>query len=135
MMKDAVNKLRINPVTNQVEFHPLLDISKIKNFSDEVKLPLSAYCSIARGKVFKDKTLIDIGKSYGKSAGQIALKWILQQGVSLNTMSTKFKNINENFDIMDFNLSETNMNKINQCMITGYRVVDENLKPTAPKWD
>ena len=50
-------------------------------------------------------------------------------------MSTKFKNINENFDIMDFNLSETNMNKINQCMITGYRVVDENLKPSATQWD
>ena len=135
MMKDALKKLSVKPVTNQIEFHPLLDISKIKKFSDEVELPLSAYCSIARGKVFKDKTLIDIGKSFGKSAGQIALKWILQQGVSLNTMSTKFKNINENFDIMDFNLSETNMNKINQCMITGYRVVDENLKPSAPQWD
>ena len=135
MMKDAVNKLRIKPVTNQVEFHPLLDISKIKNFSDQIELPLSAYCSIARGKVFKDETLINIGKSYNKTAGQIALRWILQQGVSLNTMSTKFNNIKENFDIMDFNLSDINMNQINQCMVTGYRVVDENLKPTAPKWD
>ena len=43
--------------------------------------------------------------AYGRTAGQIVLRWILQTGVAVNTMSTKPQNIRANFDVMDFTLS------------------------------
>ncbi|NIR98653.1 MAG: aldo/keto reductase, partial [Gammaproteobacteria bacterium] len=51
------------------------------------------YCSVARGEVFKYPDFAEIGAAYGKSAAQVVLRWILQKGVSINTMSTKPANI------------------------------------------
>ena len=76
-------------VMNQVEFHPLLNQDKLLAAAAETGIPLSSYSSVARGEIFKYPLFEDMGKTYGKSAAQIALRWILQKGVVINTMSTK----------------------------------------------
>ena len=68
-------------------------------------------------------------------AGQVVLRWILQKGVSVNTMSTKPENIRANFDIMDFTLSSIDMDKIDALTKTNYRIVGKDLVPWAPDWD
>ena len=85
-------------VTNQVEFQPLLNQDILLAAADETGIPLSSYCSVARGEVFKYPLFAEIGAGYGKSAAQVVLRWILQKGVAINTMSTKPANIAENFD-------------------------------------
>ncbi|MFN0116591.1 MAG: aldo/keto reductase, partial [Paracoccaceae bacterium] len=67
--------------------------------------------------------------------GQVVLRWILQKGVSLNTMSTKPENIRANFEIMDFTLSSIDMARIEALTATGYRIVTTALVPWAPVWD
>jgi len=134
MMRRAA-KLSDDPlVTNQVEFHPLLDQSVLLGAAAETGIPLSSYSSIARGRIFDFPLLAEIGASYGKSAGQAALRWILQRGVSLSTMSTKAENLRQNFDIMDFTLSSVDMARIDALNATGYRVVGSGIK-WAPTWD
>jgi 2,5-diketo-D-gluconate reductase B len=103
--------------------------------ANEVGVPLSSYCSVARGEVFKHPEFAEIGKSYGKSAAQVVLRWILQKGVSINTMSTKPDNIRANFDIMDFTLSHVDMARIEALTNTGYRIVTIDKVPWAPDWD
>ena len=76
-----------------------------------------------------------IGVPYGKSAAQVVLRWILQKGVSLNTMSTNPANIRANFDIMDFTLSSLDMARIDALNATNYRIVDKTLVPYAPDFD
>jgi 2,5-diketo-D-gluconate reductase B len=63
------------------------------------------------------------------------LRWILQKGVSLNTMSTKAENIRANFEVMDFTLSSIDMARIETMTHTGYRIVGKDLVPWAPDWD
>lgn len=122
-------------VTNQVEFHPLVDQRKLLAAASETGIPLSSYASIARGEVFKHGLFAEIGKAYGKSAAQIVLRWILQKGVPLNTMSTKPENIRANFDIMDFTLSSIDMDRIDALNTTGYRIIKPGQLPWVPEWD
>lgn len=135
MMKKAVTVVDAPLVTNQVEFHPLLNQDVLLAGSAEVGVPLSSYSSVARGEVFKHPEFAQIGAAYGRSAGQVVLRWILQKGVSVNTMSTNPDNIRANFDIMDFTLSNVDMARIERLTRTGYRIVGSDLVPWAPEWD
>ncbi len=135
MMKQAVSIVDAPIVTNQVEFHPLLNQDTLLAGANEAGIALSSYSSVARGEVFKHPEFAKIGAAYGKSAAQVVLRWIIQKGVSINTMSTKPENIRANFDIMDFTLSNVDMARIEAKTLTGYRIVDKDLVPWAPDWD
>lgn len=135
MMADARRIVDAPLVTNQVEFHPLLDQSKLLAATAATGIPLSSYCSVARGEVFKYPLFAEIGACYGKSAAQVVLRWILQKGVPINTMSTKPDNIRANFEVMDFTLSSIDMARIDAMTATGYRIIGKNLIPYAPDFD
>ena len=135
MMRDARSIVDVPLVTNQVEFHPLLNQDVLLAASAESKIPLASYCSVARGEVFKYPDFAEIGQGYGKTAGQVVLRWILQKGVSINTMSTKRANIEANFDVMDFTLSCVDMARIEALTKTNYRIVTKELVPYAPDFD
>lgn len=135
MMRELRQMTDAPIATNQVEFHPLLDQSVLLAASAETGIPLASYCSVARGEVFKYPLFAEIGATYGKSAAQVVLRWILQKGVSINTMSTKPENIRANFDVMDFTLSSVDMARIEALTGTGFRVVHKDLVPWAPEWD
>ncbi|CAN7571079.1 MULTISPECIES: aldo/keto reductase [Brucella] len=135
MMHEAKTIVDVPLVTNQIEFHPLLDQRKLLAAAEQTGIPLSSYASIARGEVFKHNLFSEIGDSYGKSAAQIALRWILQKGIPLNTMSTRPENIKANFNIMDFTLSSIDMNRIDTLNALDYRVVKSGQLPWTPEWD
>lgn len=135
MMRDATKIIETPLVINQVEFHPLLNQDVLLAAAVETGIPLSSYCSVARGEVFKHGLFSELGEIYEKSAAQVVLRWILQKGVPITTMSTKSTNINANFDVMDFSLSNVDMARIDALGATNYRIVDESLVPWAPKWD
>lgn len=135
MMRDAVNMVEAPIVTNQVEFHPLLNQNKLLSAATETGIPLSSYSSVARGEVFKYPIFGEIGAGYGKSAAQVVLRWILQKGVSINTMSTKRENITANFELMDFTLSSIDMARIEEMTHTNYRLVSKDIVPWAPDFD
>ncbi|MEL6467347.1 MAG: aldo/keto reductase [Pseudomonadota bacterium] len=135
MMEKAVTVVDAPIVTNQVEFHPLLNQDTLLAGANKLGISLSSYSSVARGEVFKHPEFAEIGKGYGKSAAQVVLRWIVQKGVSINTMSTKPENIRANFDIMDFTLSHVDMARIEALTHTGYRIVGSDLVPWAPDWD
>ena len=135
MMHDATRIIDVPLVTNQVEFHPLLNQDKLLAASNETQIPLSAYSSVARGEVFKNPIFDEIGTGYRKSAGQIVLRWILQKGVSIITMSTQREHIRANFDVMDFTLSSVDMARIDAITTTNRRLVGKNTVPWAPTWD
>jgi 2,5-diketo-D-gluconate reductase B len=135
MMRAALRAIETPLVANQVEFHPLLNQDALLTAAAETNIPLTSYCSLARGEIFKYPIFKEIGGAYGKSAAQVALRWILQQGVPINTMSTKPENIARNFDLMDFILSSIDMHRIGSMKAINYRVVDKTRVKWAPNWD
>ena len=144
MLKDAVNKLKIMPVTNQVEFHPLLDQSRLLSFANSINLNLSSYCSVVRGKILEFEELNSLATKYNCTTPQIALRWALQKGVAINTMSSKYENIKSNFNILHIDISNDDMKIIDKLSIkTNYRIVTKELfieekNPMVgcvPEWD
>lgn len=135
MMRKAQKHLNLNVIVNQVEFHPLLNQSKLLKASHDTGIGLSSYCSLARGRVFSHPIFGTIGMRYEKSAAQVVLRWIIQQNIPINTSSAKRKNIQDNFDILDFELSDEEIMTINQLRDKNIRLCDADDIPYAPVWD
>lgn len=135
MMRQAKRTIATPIATNQIEFHPLLDQTKLLAAARETGIPLCSYSAVTRGEVFKHALFNELALAYQKTAAQIVLQWILQKGVVVNSMSTKPENIRANWDIADFTLSSIDMTRIDALTATNFRVVTKDLVPWAPDWD
>src|SRR5262249_56227660 len=81
-LTDEAAKLASEPlVTNQIEVHPFIDRSKVIAACRRHGLSVTAYCPIARGKVPGNPVIEGVAKAHHKSAGQVALRWLGQQGI------------------------------------------------------
>ncbi len=118
-------------VTNQVEYHPYLDQSRVLAACQNYGLVLTAYAPIARGRVLNDKTLGEIGRKYGKSPVQVTLRWHVQQGVVAIPKTSHPDRLKKNLDIFDFSLTEAEMEAIFGLTREKDRLVDPEF---APNW-
>lgn len=135
MLETAKRVVDAPIATNQVEFHPLLDQRRLLQAANRLGIELSAYCPLARGEVLKEPALQRIGARYGKTAGQIALRWILQKGLTINVLSSNPKHIRSNFEIMDFALADEEVRRIDRLNRANYRIVNKTRVPHAPDFD
>ncbi len=111
-------------ITNQIEFHPLLDQSRLQGWMQGQGLFLTAYSPLAQGKAATNSALESIGREYGKSAAQVALRWILQQELAMAIPKTSSpERLRENMEIFDFELSEEDMARIDELGRRGGRRV------------
>ncbi len=94
-------------VCNQVEYHPFLDQRPLLDAVRGAGAVLTAYSPLARGAVFDEPTLRGIGDAHGKSAAQVALRWLLDQdGVLAVPKATSREHLAANLDVFDFTLSD-----------------------------
>ncbi len=121
MMRQAKPAIGTPLATNQVEFHPLLDQSKLLAAAAETGIPLCSYSAIARGEVFKHAIFTELAEAYGRTPAQIVQRWILQKGVVVNSMSTNPDNIRANWNITDFTLSSIDMDRIGRLGAANFR--------------
>ena len=106
----ALSKARL--VTNQVEYHPYLKLFNLLATAGELGSSITAWSPLAQGAVAEDATIIEIGKAHGKTAAQVTLRWLIQQGVIAIPRTTKVHRAEESFDIFDFSLSDEEMDRI-----------------------
>ena len=99
-------------VTNQVEYHPYLKLSKLLETAKDLGSSITAWSPLAQGAVADDATLNEIGRAHGKTAGQVTLRWLIQQNVIAIPRTSKARRAEENFDIFDFSLSSEEMDRI-----------------------
>ena len=132
LIEEAV-KLSSEPlVTNQIEWHPYLDESKVKAACDQHGIAVTAYCPIARGRTGGDEVLARIGKAHGKSAAQVSLRWLVQQGAVVIPRTSKVERLAENMAIFDFALTDAEMAEVGALATSTGRVVSVGW---APRWD
>ena len=97
---------------NQVEYHPFLSQAKLLDVMQNLDLIPVAYCPICRGDVAKDGVINGLAEKYNKTPAQIALRWIIQQNAVAIPKTASQKRLKENFDIYDFNIDQSDMDKI-----------------------
>jgi 2,5-diketo-D-gluconate reductase B len=119
-------------VTNQIEWHPYLDQSKVVAACRRHGLSVTAYSPIARGRAGNDVQLQRIGMRHGKRAGQVSLRFLIQEGAVVIPRTSKRERLEENMAIFDFELDPAEMDEIRALANRGGRVVDWS---GAPSWD
>lgn len=119
-------------VGNQVEYHPYLDQTKVKEACARHGIAMVAYSPLAKGRIKTDGTLIRIGRAHHKTPAQICLRWLIQQNVSAVPRTSKVERLSENIDIFDFSLNDKEMREIAQLHVETGRLTDYAF---APKWD
>ena len=133
-MNEAIRLSDAPLVTNQVEYHPYLSQAALLAATRARGLSLTAYFSLADGKVAQDPVLREIGAAHGKTAAQVALRWLVQQpGVAALTKTARVARLPENVAIFDFALSEAEMAAIHALARPDGRIV--NPEGLAPVWD
>src|SRR6478736_6157832 len=130
---EEANRISSEPlVCDQVECHPFLNQDKVVAACRKHKMAVVAYSPIARGGAKVDKLLEKIGKAHGKSAAQISLRWLVQQGIVVIPRTSKVERLEENFALFDFELSDAEMREIAGLARRGGRIVDWTW---SPNWD
>jgi len=132
LLDDAVAISSEPLVCDQVEYHPYLDQTKIREACARHGLALVAYSPIAKGKIKNDPTLTRIGRAHGKSPAQICLRWLMQQNVVAIPRTSKIERLSENLDVFDFTLSEQEMADLFALASPEGRMTSFAF---APKWD
>ncbi len=120
---------RIKPAVNQIEFHPGYWQPETTKYCREKEIVLQAWSPLARGRILGNEILIEIANRHQKTVSQIALRWIVQQGVIPIPKAASKERMNENFDIFDFALSDEEMELINNLPETGFSGERPDLWP------
>ncbi len=132
LLDESINVHKADLLTNQVEYHPFLAQRQVLPQVCEAGMLLTAYLPLARGDVFRSEVLRDIGRKHGKSAGQVALRWLVQQdGVGAIPRSSKIEHIKANLDVFDFELDDQEMQQV-FALDRQDRQVDFDW---SPQWD
>src|SRR3954447_24080322 len=79
LLKTVVEEIKAPIACNQIEYHVMLDQSKVAKYLAAKSIPLVAYRPLAQGRVASDRTLTAIGRKHNASAAQVALKWLVDQ--------------------------------------------------------
>ena len=109
-MADAIRQSPAPITTNQAEYHPWLDPSKLPAAARAAGLSVTAHYTMADGKSARDPALVEIGRAQGKSAAQVALRWLVQQlDVAALSKTAKVSRLGENLAVFDFDLSGEGM--------------------------
>lgn len=119
-------------VCDQVEYHPYLDQTVVREACARHGLALVAYSPVARGRIRNDRALQRIGDRYRKTAAQVCLRWLVQQNVAAIPRTSKLERLSENIEIFDFELSDEDMQQIFAMGSAAGRLTDYSF---SPKWD
>ena len=126
ILSNFCENVEIIPAVNQVELHPWFAQEDALKVMDRYGVVPQAWASLAEGKhgIFTDPDLTAIGKKYGKSAAQVALRWNVQRGVVVNAKSTKPERIRQNLDVFDFQLTDEEMKKISSKTLDHSEIIN-----------
>lgn len=111
---DLAMNVEIAPAMNQVETNVFSQQNALRNVMADFGTTTTAWGPLARGlgDLFDNKTLLNIGLKYGKSAAQVALRFLIEQGIVVIPKSTKIERMKQNIDVFDFQLTGEEMNEI-----------------------
>jgi diketogulonate reductase-like aldo/keto reductase len=134
LLRETIERHGADIICNQVEYHPFLPQRRLLETMRRYGLMLTAYAPLARGRVFRDEALTAIGKKYGKSPGQVALRWLLdQEKVSAIPKAGRREHAAANIAIFDFQLAPEDRATIDNLAGDADRMVE--WAGYTPRWD
>lgn len=111
-LEPLLKTAKVKPTVNQIMLNPSEMQPEAVAENKKHNILSAAYSPLGTGKIFEIEELKEIAKKYGKTEAQIVLRWSLQHGFLPLPKTATFSRVEENADLFDFELSDTDMNKI-----------------------
>ncbi len=125
----------IKPAVNQVETHVFQQQKTAKEYMKKYGCQIESWGPFAEGKnnMFTNEVLTKIGKNYGKTAAQVALRFLLQSDVVVIPKSVHKDRMKQNFEVFDFTLNENEMKEI-EALDGGESLFFSHYDPKTVEW-
>ncbi|WP_343553903.1 aldo/keto reductase [Pantoea sp.] len=122
----AVNQVEVNPFNQQLHAVPWMKTRGIQ---------AEAWAPFAEGKngLFQHPVLAAIAATHGKSVGQVVLRWIYQRGIVSLAKTVRKQRMEENFNVLDFELSHDDMQQIT-ALDTATSAFFSHRDPAMVEW-
>ena len=106
----------IIPTVNQVESHVYYPQFKLKNQLNAHGTQMQSWASFTEGRrnIFAEPILLQIGAKYGKTSAQVALRYLIQNGIAVIPKSVHRERMKQNLDILDFELTTADRKQIDR---------------------
>jgi len=125
----------VPPAVNQIEINPFHQQEKSVGFLRENGVQAEAWAPFAEGRnnLFQNEDLVAIGARYGKSVGQVVLRWLVQRGVVALAKSVRKERMVENLNVFDFQLTDEDIARITK-LETAASSFFSHRDPAIVKW-
>lgn len=132
---DIAHFAEVVPAVNQVETHVFQQQKVAREYLAKYNTQIMSWGPFAEGKndFFNTPVLKEIGAKYGKSVAQVALRFLLQNGVVVIPKSTHEERMQENFNVFDFVLTDEEMKQI-EALDTGKSLFFSHYSPETVEW-
>lgn len=114
--KEFVRSCEIIPAVNQVESHVYFPQLELKNLLNSYGTQMQSWASFTEGRknIFAEPVLKEIGARHGKTSGQIALRYLIQNGIAVIPKSVHQERMAENLAVLDFALTPSEISAISR---------------------
>nr|WP_315907800.1 aldo/keto reductase [Halapricum hydrolyticum] len=113
---------------NQVETHPMLQQTELREYAREHDVEIVAYSPLARGDVFEVDVLTEIAEKHGVSEAQVSLAWLRENDITAIPKATSEAHIRDNWESLSLELDDEDLRKIDNIDRTR-RKVDPGFAP------
>jgi 2,5-diketo-D-gluconate reductase B len=132
LLRQAVERIGAPIACDQIEYHVLLDQSKVLAYARAHDIAVTAYCPLAQGRLADHPALEGVARKHGATAAQVALKWLIDQPhVAAIPKAARAESQQANLDALNLILDDDDrrviaaLPKDQRCVSPGW----------APAWD
>src|SRR5262249_27098607 len=111
-LQRLIDETGVTPAVNQVELHPYFQQQGLRRDHGDLGVATEAWSPLAQGEALDDPAIEEIAAAHDKTAGQVVIRWHLQARNVVIPKSVTPERIESNFDILEFHLSEAEMDAI-----------------------
>ena len=131
-LMDFWNCVEVKPMVIQLEGHVFQQQREERKYLEKYGIQMQAWAPLARAKnnLFTNPVLAEIAQKHDKTVGQIALRFLIQNGIAIIPKSSRKERMAENINILDFALADEEMKRI-EALDTGENIIMNHRDPIA----
>jgi len=111
-LQRVIEETGVTPAINQVELHPYFQQAELRRRHEQLGVLTESWSPLAQGLVLRDPTIVQIAEAHSRTTGQVVIRWHLQLGNVVIPKSVTPERILQNFEVLDFELSDAEMRRI-----------------------
>jgi len=111
-LQRVIEETGVTPAINQVELHPYFQQAELRRTHEQLGILTESWSPLAQGLVLEDPTILRIAEAHSRTTGQVVIRWHLQLGNVVIPKSVTPERIRQNFEVLDFQLSDAEMRAI-----------------------